>query len=250
MSYQLILPNGFTLLGDPLMEFQSAAFAAATRAGSVWDPSGKYGLAAYVCEMMLRGAGDRSNRQFLEAVDRIGIDRTESLTTSNLEFRAAMLKENLYDAMELYADVLQRPVMPKEEMEAGRQVLLQEVSASEDDPEGLLSRTLEEQFYGKAWGHDADGDREGIESISWEDVCGHYERFLVPNRCVMAIAGNFDWEKAAELAERLFGSWERREVPELPSFAVEREPDIWSRIRRRRRSGLRGRSSRFRIRTA
>lgn len=224
MNYQLILPNGFTLLGDTIMEFQSAAFSASTRAGSVWDPPGKYGLAAYVCEMMLRGAGDRSNRQFLEAIDRIGIDRTESLTTSNLEFRAAMLKENLYDALELYADVLQRPVMPKEEMEAGRQVLLQEVSAIEDNPEGRLSQTLEEQFYGKAWGHDADGDREGIESISWDDVRGQYDRLIVPNRCVMAIAGNFDWEKAAELVERLFGGWERKEVPDYPPFAVKREP--------------------------
>ncbi|MDO4424517.1 MAG: hypothetical protein Q4D17_01955 [Planctomycetia bacterium] len=44
MNYQLILPNGFTLLGDPIMEFQSVSFAVTTRAGSAWDPVGKYGI--------------------------------------------------------------------------------------------------------------------------------------------------------------------------------------------------------------
>ena len=160
MNYQLILPNGFTLLGDPILEFQSVSFAVTTRAGSAWDPVGKYGMAAFVCEMMLRGAGNRNTRQFLEDIDRIGIDRTESLTSSTMEFRGALLKENLNDALELYADLLQKPVMPEEELEAGRQVLLQEVLSMEDNPEGKLAQVLEEQFYGKAWGHDADIGRQ------------------------------------------------------------------------------------------
>lgn len=224
MNYQLILPNGLTLLGEPLMEFQSAAFAITTGAGSVWDPAGKYGMTAFVCEMMLRGAGKRSNRQFLEAIDRIGIDRTESLTASNLEFRAAMLKENLEDALELYADIIRKPVMPKNELEAGRQVLLQEVSSTDDNPEGKLDQILEEQFYGKAWGHDVDGDRDGIESISWDEVRAQYETLMAPNRCVIAVAGNFDWEKIAARVERLFGDWERKDLPKKPDFVSKREP--------------------------
>lgn len=224
MNYQLILPNGFTLLGDPIMEFQSVSFAVTTRAGSAWDPVGKYGMAAFVCEMMLRGAGNRNTRQFLEDIDRIGIDRTESLTSSTMEFRGALLKENLNDALELYADLLQKPVMPEEELEAGRQVLLQEVLSMEDNPEGKLAQVLEEQFYGKAWGHDADGDRSGIESITWNEVRAQYERLLMPNRCVMAVTGNFDWEKTAHKVEELFSEWEKKEIPKKPEFVRDRVP--------------------------
>lgn len=224
MSNQLILPNGFTLLGDPIMEFQSVAFAITVRAGSVWDPVGKYGMAAFVCEMMLRGAGDRDTRRFLEEIDRIGIDRTESLTSATMEFRGALLKENLMEALELYADLLQKPVMPKDELEAGRQVLLQEVFSMEDNPEGKLALALEEQFYGKAWGHDSDGDREGIESIVWNEVYAQYERLVTPNCCVMAVAGNFDWDEIARKVEALFSDWEKKEIPAKPEFARERAP--------------------------
>ncbi len=224
MSNQLILPNGFTLLGDPIMEFQSVAFAVTVRAGSAWDPVGKYGMAAFICEMMLRGAGNRDTRQFLEDIDRIGIDRTESLTSSTIEFRGALLKENLVEALELYSDLLQKPVMPEKELEAGRQVLLQEVFSMEDNPEGKLAQALEEQFYGKAWGHDSDGDREGIESIAWNEVCSQYERLVTPNQCVMAIVGNFNWEKIARKVEELFSDWEKKEIPQKPEFARERMP--------------------------
>ncbi len=224
MNYKLVLPNGFTLLGEPLENFHSAAFTLRTGAGSAWDPVGKYGMAAFVCEMMLRGAGEKNTRQFLEAIDRIGIDRTESLTPARLSFRAAMLAENLEDALELYADMICRPILPEKELEAGRQVLLQEVSSLDDDPESRLGNLLEEQFYGPAWGHDVDGVQEDIEKITWNDVRSQYEKLVMPNQCVMAVAGNFDWEKIAQKIESLFGEWKPKEKPEIPPFAAEKRP--------------------------
>lgn len=223
MNYKLKLSNGFTLLGEPLTDFRSAAFEITTGAGSVWDPVGKYGMAAFVCEMMLRGAGKRNTRAFLEDIDRIGIDRSEILLSGDLEFRAAMLAENLEEALELYADMIRRPVLPKAELEAGRQVLLQEVSSLDDDPESRLEDMLEEQFYGKAWGHDVDGRREDIEKITWEEVSEQYHRIFMPNKCVMAVAGNFEWEKIAQKVQDLFGNWEPKEKPELPPSVSECE---------------------------
>lgn len=223
MIHRLILSNGFTLLGDVQPHFHSVSFAFWTGLGSVWDPVGKYGLAAFVCEMMLRGAGNLSNRQFIETIDRIGIDRTESLTASTLEFRASMLAENLEAALDLYADFLCRPVLPREQMEDGRQVLLQEISFSEDNPENRLGLAMDEQFFGPAWGHDDDGNREGIESITWEDVRAQYDALTMPNRCVLAIAGNFDWDKTTEKVKRLFGDWEPKTEPELPPNETRRE---------------------------
>lgn len=223
MIHQLTLSNGFTLLGEVLPHFRSASFSFWTGLGSVWDPVGKYGMAAFVCEMMLRGAGNLSNRQFLETIDRIGIDRTESLTASTLEFRASMLAENLEAALDLYADLLRRPVLPRDQMEDGRQVLLQEISFCEDNPEGRLSQVMSERFFGPAWGHDEDGNREGIESITWEEVCAQYDTLMMPNQCVLAVAGNFDWKKTAEKVRRLFGDWEPKTKPELPPNEPRRE---------------------------
>ena len=46
-----------------------------------------------------------------------------------------MLAENLEDALELYADMICRPILAGKGMEAGRQVLLQEFLPWNDDPE-------------------------------------------------------------------------------------------------------------------
>ncbi|MDO4575085.1 MAG: pitrilysin family protein [Planctomycetia bacterium] len=207
------LSNGLVVIGEVLPERSSVAFTFWTPAGSVYDPPDRPGMAAFLCEMMFRGAGDRSNRQFLEAIDQIGIDRCESLTAVGLGFRASMLAENFEAALVLYADLVRRPRLPRAELEDGRQVLLQEILSLRDDPIETLLRKMRERFYGRAWGHDSDGTCPGVKKITWEEVRRHYDVVMCPNEMVLSIAGNFDWKKTLALVETLFGDWEPRALP-------------------------------------
>ena len=125
--------NGLTVLAQPMPWLESAAFSIATPAGFRYDPSDKLGLANLCCEMVQRGSGDLSSREWVEALDMLGVDYSSSVSLYNTNFGGAMQASQLRDALAIYADVLRRPTLPESQFEDGRQVCFQEIASLEDD---------------------------------------------------------------------------------------------------------------------
>src|SRR3989304_6112539 len=114
------------------MSLQSAAFTFLVPAGCVQDPIDLNGLSSFTCEMSLRGAGPRDSRQFILDLDNLGVEGSESVSNAHTSYSGATLAENLPEALTIYADVLRRPHLPEDQLEAGRLAMIQELRAVED----------------------------------------------------------------------------------------------------------------------
>ena len=77
---------------------ESAAFALLLPAGYVHDPAHQLGVANFTCEMVQRGCGDRDSHQFVEDLDRLGVDRSVSVAAAHTSFGGATLADNLFDS--------------------------------------------------------------------------------------------------------------------------------------------------------
>ena len=126
--------NGLVLVAEPMMSLESAAFNFLVPAGCVLDPAEAGGLAAFTCEMALRGAGPRDSRKFVEDLENLGVERGESVSVNHTSFGGATLSKNLWPALEIFADLLRCPRLPADQIEAARLVVLQELRAIEDEP--------------------------------------------------------------------------------------------------------------------
>ena len=100
--------NGLTLLAEPMEWLESAAFSLLVKAGAVHDPSEQQGLSNFTCEMVQRGCGGRSSREFVEELELLGVDSSGSTSNAHSSFGGAMLAEKLHDALTIYADVVQQ----------------------------------------------------------------------------------------------------------------------------------------------
>ena len=203
----LRLDNGFTLVAERIADLESASFSLVTSAGSCRDAAESGGLASLTCEMMLRGAGGRSSRDFMDELDRLGVDRGESVTAGAMSFGGAALGGNLPAALRLYADLVREPVLPPAEFEAGRAVLLQEIQSVEDEPAQKCMLELRKACYEGAWGAPSHGVAETVERLAIDDVRACHAREVGPTDAVLAVAGSFDWDQLAEQAAELFGPW-------------------------------------------
>ena len=87
--------NGLVLVAEPIGELQSAAFSLLVPAGCIHDPADRAGLSSFTCEMALRGAGGRDSRQFILDLDNLGVERSESVSSSHTSYSGATLAENL-----------------------------------------------------------------------------------------------------------------------------------------------------------
>src|ERR687892_131388 len=128
------LPNGMVLVGEPNASVESAAFTFQLPAGCSYDPPDRAGLAALTSEMMLRGAGPRDSRTWLSDLENLGVERGESVGVAQATYSGATLRDNLPAALDLFADMIRRPHLPSEQLDAARNTCLQELRAIDDEP--------------------------------------------------------------------------------------------------------------------
>ncbi len=214
------LPNGLVLVAEPIPSLQSAAFSFLTPAGSVFDPPERSGLCSFTCEMTLRGAGDRDGRQFILDLDNLGVERHEGVSPTHVSYSGATVAENLPAALAIYADLLRRPHLPEEQLDACRQVVLQDLRAVEDEPAEKVMFELRRSHYPHPWGRPPQGRQEDLDAASLDDLRAFFQRHFLPNGTILGVAGHVAWEPLVELAGQLLGDWQ----PQPPATVVEEPP--------------------------
>jgi predicted Zn-dependent peptidase len=209
------MKNGMTLLAERMEHVRSAALNFLVPAGCVYDPPKHLGIASVLTDLLTRGAGERDSRELTLALDNLGLDRDESVGTLHVRFWGATLARNLLPALEIYADVLRRPHLPKEELEPVQALALQDLQSLEDEPRQKLLIELRRRHYPTPLGQDRRGTREGIESLTPALIRGHFRRLFRPKGTILSVAGSIDWEPLREEVERLFGDWRMTDEPTL-----------------------------------
>jgi predicted Zn-dependent peptidase len=213
--YQHTFSNGLTLLGERMEEVRSAALNFLIPAGCVYDPPEHPGSASILSELITRGAGPRDSRELSLALDNLGLDRDESVGSMHMRFWGATLARNLPAAMEIYADILRRPRLPEDELQAVQSLALQDLQSLEDEPRQKVLIELRKLHYPPPLGQDRRGTPEGITSLTIEAIRTQYRRLFHPRGAILSVAGNIDWERLRDQVERLFADWQGGEEPAL-----------------------------------
>jgi predicted Zn-dependent peptidase len=205
--------NGLVLVAESMPSLESAALSILVPAGCAYDPADRLGTSTMVCEMTLRGAGSRDNRQFVEDLENLGVQRAESVSSSHVSLSAATLASNLPATLSIYADLLLRPHLAAEQLEASRMVAIQELRAIEDDPSHKVLLETRRRHYPEPWGRPSEGEMSGLEAIGVDEIRENYRQLYRPNGTIIGVAGNIDWPLLVDLIGNLLGDWQAMDVP-------------------------------------
>ena len=213
--YTHSFPNGLTLLAERMPFVRSASFNIMVPAGAANDPPQHAGLASALTDMVTRGAGNRDSRALTDALDRIGVDRSESAGVINLHFSGVALSRNLHDALTIYADILRRPHLPEEELESAQALAIQEIQGLEDDPQTKVMVELTKRHYPEPLGRDRRGTPAGIESLTIDLLKRQHEKLFHPREMIVSVAGDIQWDALKAHVEKLFGDWQPKDRPPM-----------------------------------
>lgn len=215
--FSTTLDNGIVLLGESLPGLESVAVAFHTPAGAVHDGGGRCGLATLSGEMMLRGAGRRTSRQIVEDLEGAGVQWAQAVSMSHASFSGAMVSRQLSDALPIYADIIRRPLLTEDELENARQMVLQNLAGTEDDPAHRAILALREIHYPSPWGMPSEGLSADVDRLTVEDVRSFVAAHVRPRGAIIAIAGRIDWDDFVSRIERLFGDWNIESAETVPT---------------------------------
>ena len=161
-----ILKNGMVILGEPMEGVESVAFDFRIPAGAARLPDGVGGASSVIADWIMRGAGERDSRALIDAFDGLGIHRGSSVGSGHIVIGAVLEAGNLDKALELYADIILRPLLDSEQFALARELTLQELTSREDDPRGKVMQKLRERFYPFPLGRDILGNAEELNALT------------------------------------------------------------------------------------
>lgn len=205
--------NGMTVLVLEQHFLPIVEIHALIKAGSAQDPTEKAGLANLVAGLLDEGTTTRSSKQLAEQIDfvggSLGAQADEDFTTAS----ARILKKDIDLGFTLLADVLQRPVFPKQEFDRVRAQILGEITSDNDDPGHVAMKAFNQLvFQNHPYRWPVNGTEETLGKITLADVQTFYAKEYLPNQVILTIVGDVTAEQATALVQTHFGSWKKGAV--------------------------------------
>ena len=207
--------NGLQLVTERMDWLESAAFSILLPAGCIHDPTDLPGVANFSCDMAERGCGELNSRQFLEALENQGISSHSSVGTAHTAYGAALVADRLPAALELFAKLVRKPLLPEDQMEASRQVCYQELRGLEDNLAQRVFVELYQRLYGDPWGRNSIGTADAIAATNHDHIASHVRATYVPDGAILSLAGKINFDRVVPLVEQHFGDWAKLAPPPL-----------------------------------
>lgn len=160
------LTNGLTIAVEPMPHLRSVSWTLLLQAGSAGDPVGQNGSAQLLAGMVYRGAGTRDARALSDALDALGVQRSGRLDYEYATFGGSGLADDLAPALALYADIVRRPRLPADELDAERALALQALAALNDNPTQKLFTQLTQVYFPGSFGRPRIGNVEDLNELT------------------------------------------------------------------------------------
>jgi zinc protease len=183
------------------------------KAGSIYDPEAKAGLANLAASLLDEGTKKRSSAEIAEAIDFVGGSLSTSGGDDYSSASVRILKKDLDLGLDLLSDVLINPVFSQTELDRKRGEITGSIVAEEDEPGIVAEKAFEDLVFSP---HPYHRPVKGLEStlpaITRADLIDFHGRYYRPNNTIMAIVGDTTEQEISNLVSKYFGAWESKKV--------------------------------------
>lgn len=227
MIEQFTLPNGLRVLCEQLPHLRSVSMGVWVKAGSILEREHENGLSHLIEHMAFKGTGRRSAKQIAQEMDAVGGYLNAATSKLCTCYYAKVIDENLPLAADILSDIVRFPAIDPKELDKERNVVLEEISMTDDSPEDVAYDLIASAMFGKQpLGQTILGPRELIAGYTREDILAFRARHYSPMNTCVAIAGNFDLNQVKDLMAQRFGDWTGSTGEIFPVNAVNQNPQM------------------------
>lgn len=206
------LDNGLRLLTAPMPGMRSASIALFFTVGSRYESRQIAGISHFIEHMLFKGTQKYPTaRRISEAIEGIGGMFNGSTGKELTSYTARVPGEHLDEVMYVLADMVRYPLFDAAELEKERNVIVEELRSTKDDPQEWVNLLIDEAMWpGLPLGRDDAGFEEVVVRLQRDQMLGYLDEYYRPNGLVISIAGNIDEARVINLVQALFGDWQPR----------------------------------------
>ena len=196
------LSNGLPLTLLPVLDSPVACLQFWCRAGSAVEQHQEHGMAHFLEHMVFKGNEQLPAGAFDWQVEATGGISNAATGFDDVHYHVLMPKEALPLACELLPQLVLQPQIRAEDFVLERQVVLEELAQSEDQPEEQAFQQLLALACGEhAYGRPILGIREQLLQQTPEQMLAFQQRHYCAQSCAVSLSGGFDLGDVQQLLE-------------------------------------------------
>ena len=163
------------------------------RAGSLFEGETESGMAHFLEHMVFKGSRRLEPGEFDLRIEALGGSSNAATGFDDVHYHLLIPPEQAAEAVGLLLELVLEPRLEAEAFAMERQVVLEELALSEDQPEEVaLQRLLGAACGNHAYGQAILGRREALLSHTAEAMGAFQRRLYRAERCVLSLAGPLD----------------------------------------------------------
>jgi predicted Zn-dependent peptidase len=224
-----VLPGGLRVVTESMPGVRSATVGAWVGVGSRDETPELSGASHFLEHLLFKGTTSRSAMDISVELDTVGGEFNAFTTKEYTCFHARVLDVDLPLAVDVLGDMVTSSTLADPDVEAEREVILDEIAMHDDDPDDVVHNLYAEHAWrGQPLGLPIAGTVASISGLTRDQVAGYYRAHYRPENVVVAAAGNVDHDRVVEQVAAAFGrsgfldDEERRPLPPRRGGPVRR----------------------------
>ena len=208
------LDSGLRIVTEALPALRSVSVGFWVGVGSRDEHDSEFGASHFLEHLLFKGTADRSAAQIAHAVESVGGDMNAFTAQEMTSFYVRVPDTQLDLALDILAEVVWAPALRPDDVDAERNVILEEIHMRDDAPEDLVHELFSEaMFPGHPLGREVLGTQGSITDMTRGSIEGFHDRNYGPSSIVVAAAGNLEHEHVVDRIAAHPGAL--RSAPEL-----------------------------------
>ena len=217
MYERTTLPNGLRLLSSNMPHTRSVSIGIFVGAGSRYEDDAHAGASHFLEHMLFKGSEKRPEPRLISsAIESVGGMLNASTDREITVYWTKVARPNFELGLDVLIDMVLHPTIPLDEVERERNVILEELAMTNDQPDARVDLLIDQTLWpSQAMGRDVGGSKESVVGISREMLSKYMQKQYRPNNTVIAVAGNVTHQEVLESVGALVEGWTPGEALEM-----------------------------------
>lgn len=178
--------------------------------GSLFDLTGKGGLAYITAGMLLRGGGGLNAKTIEDTIEQSGLTVRINVTWDATDIEISGPVDATETMFDLVGRLVISPTFEQKELDgliAQRAEALKSETANET--EALRKKASEAVFGAHPFGRPAHGSLESLKQIGKQDLLYFHRKFYLANNALLIVSGDITAETVTKLSRSKLGAWKK-----------------------------------------
>ena len=214
------LSNGLTIVTHTMAQIESVALGIWVKSGSRNERAEEHGIAHMLEHMAFKGTENRSAYQIATDIEDVGGEINAATSVETTAYFARVLKDDMPLAVDILADIITSSKFEEEELEREKQVVLQEINATQDTPDDIVfDYFTETAFRHQTIGRPILGTPDSVRSFTSDNLRSFMNEHYSADRMIVIAAGAVEHEQFVREVESRLGSFRAHSVAPLTELA-------------------------------